>query len=400
MKVTEVLVPVVAIFVMFSGGACARSQTYDFITIAGNAGYGSSDGTNSAVRFGGNPAFSLYGPQGIAVDGGGNLYVADSGNNTIRKLMPVGTNWVSSTIGGLAGSQGGTDATNNDSRFAYAKGVAVDSGGKVYVADSGNNTIRKLSKVGTNWVSSTIAGLTGTPGSADGTNSLARFNLRRSVAVDGAGNVYVADTDNLTIRKLKQVGTNWVSSTIAGLAGSQGSADGTNSDSRFYSPRAVALDSSGNVYVADNFTIRKLMPVGTDWVSSTIGGLAGSPGSDDGAAGAARFFNPVGVAVDRSGNVYVADNGNNTIRQGVPQAVELSILQAILHNNLITLTWSATPGLAYQLQYSYSSDLTSANWNSFGNTITATNATMSASDALASDKQRFYRVVLLAQPAN
>src|SRR6266704_3269586 len=155
----------------------------------------------------------------------------------------------------------------------------------------------------------TLAGAA-TIGSADGTGSAARFANPYGVATDSSGNVYVADTDNHTIRKITPAG---VVTTLAGLAGSQGSADGTGSAARFYFPKSVATDSSGNVYVADywNYTIRKITPEG---VVTTLAGLAESGGSADGTGSAARFRQPSGVATDSSGNVYVGDSQNNMIR--------------------------------------------------------------------------------------
>jgi hypothetical protein len=308
MKSRNCTIFVVALFALVATAnqSQAQSQRYSWITIAGVAPSG-ADGTNSAARF--------NQPSGVAVDSGGNVYVADQWNHTIRKVIPVGTNWVSSTIAGLAGNPGSADGTNSDARFYYPVGVTVDSRSKVYVVDLNNSTIRKLTPVGTNWASSTIAGLAGNPGSADGTNSDARFNEPTFVAVDNGDNLYVAELGNSTIRKLTLVGTNWVSSTIAGLAGSSGSADGTNSDTRFNHPFGVAVDSGGDLYVADtgNNTIRKLAQEGTNWVSSTIAGLAGSSGSADGTNSDARFDVPIGAAVDGGGNIYVVD-GNSTIR--------------------------------------------------------------------------------------
>src|SRR5207237_1018476 len=133
-------------------------------------------------------------------------------------------------------------------------GVAADGSGNVYVADTDNSTIRKITSAG---VVSTLAGTAGSAGSADGTGSAARFNYPQGVAVDGSGNVYVADTDNNTIRKITSAG---VVSTLAGTAGSTGGVDGTGSAAQFYSPYGVAVDGSGNVYVADTYSyaIRKI----------------------------------------------------------------------------------------------------------------------------------------------
>jgi outer membrane protein assembly factor BamB len=285
----------------------AATAEYTFLTLAGLAANpGSADGTGSAARF--NAPFS------VAVDSAGNLYVADLGNHTIRKVTPAG---VVTTLAGLAGRQGSADGMGSAARFACPSGVAVDSAGNVYVADRDNHTIRKVTAAG---VVTTLAGLAGSSGTADGTGSAARFYLPSGVAVDSAGNVYVGDTPNCTIRKVTPAGA---VTTLAGLAGTgsnSGSTDGQGSAARFYEPRGVAVDSAGNVYVADsrNDTIRKVTPTG---VVTTLAGLAGSLGSADGTGGAARFSRPFGVAVDSAGNVYVADTDNATIRKVTPTGV-------------------------------------------------------------------------------
>ena len=216
MKQRNCTLAAVALLTVALTGTDARGQStyttpYTFTTLAGNNGYGSADGTNSAARF--------AHPEGAAVDTNGNVYVADTVNHTIREMTPVGTNWVVTTLAGLAGSPGSADGTGSAARFNNPGGVAVDSAGNLYVADAGNNTIRKVTPVGTNWVVTTLAGLAGSPGSADGTDSAAQFNQPYGVAVDSAGNVYVADTCNDTIRKVTLVGTNWVVTTLAGLGG-------------------------------------------------------------------------------------------------------------------------------------------------------------------------------------
>jgi len=168
------------------------------------------DGTGAAARF--------YEPGGVAVDRAGNIYVTDMRNHTIRKVTTAG---VVTTLAGTAGLVGSTDGTGTAARVYEPKDVAIDSAGNVYVADFGNHTIRKVTTAG---VVTTLAGTAGLAGSADGTGAAARFNLPRGVAVDGASNVYVADTYNHTIRKVTAAG---VVTTLAGTADMAGSAEGT-----------------------------------------------------------------------------------------------------------------------------------------------------------------------------
>ena len=283
-------------------------------TVAGTPGVpGSADGTNGGAQF--------NGPVGLAVDRAGNLYVADYFNSTIRKATPSGTNWVVSTLAGLAGSSGSVDGTNSSARFSKPIGVAADSAGNLYV--TGNETVRKVTPDG---VVTTIAGLAGSWGSADGIGSSARFDGPGGVALDSAGNLYLADSYNHAIRKLTPAGTNWSVSTIAGLAGVLGSADGTGSAARFNYPGCVAVDGAGFLYVTDtgNYTIRKLTQVGTNWAVVTIGGLAGASGTADGIGSAARFNTAAFIAVDNAGELYLSDAvwgsslGNNRITKGTP----------------------------------------------------------------------------------
>jgi len=273
-------------------------------TLAGTAGAsGSADGTGPEAR--------LNSPNGVATDVSGNVYVADYGNNTIRKITPAG---VVTTLAGTAGMRGSNDGTGAESRFSNPDGVATDASGNVYVADSSNNTIRKITPAG---VVTTLAGTAGTRGSNDGTGAAASFNGSRGVATDASGNVYVADSFNSAIRKITPAG---VVTTLAGTPGVEGSVDGTGAAARFSGPRGVTLDASGNIYVADrtNQTIRKITPAG---VVTTLAGTAGSLGIDDGTGAAARFTFPYGLATDAGGNVYVTDSLNYTIRKVTPAGV-------------------------------------------------------------------------------
>ena len=264
------------------------------------------------------------------------------------------------TLAGKAGNSGSTDGTNGAARFHYPCGVAVDNVGNLYVADGGNNTIREVTPVGTSWVVTTLAGKAGVTGSADGTNSAARFDTPAAVAVDTNGNLYVADWNNDTIRKVTPVGTNWVVTTLAGKAAVTGSADGTNSAARFDEPDDVAVDSAGNLYVGDsvNNTTRKVTPVGTNWVVTTLAGKAGVTGSADGTGEAALFSFGDGaggcVAVDSAGNLYVTDFSNDTIRKGMPaSSVPPPMLQPpSLSAGLFGFGITGLPGLAVNIESS------------------------------------------------
>jgi hypothetical protein len=295
--------PAIACGILLACVTAARSQSLAINTLAGYAGQGNADGGGSYARF--------SNPCGAAVDGTGNVYVADTDNHTIRQITAGG---LASTLAGLAGVNGSADGTGSSSRFNQPQGVAVDSVGNVFVADTGNHTIRKITPVGTNWVVSTLAGLAGASGSANGKGTNAQFYEPEGVAVDSGGNVYVADTWNHTIRKITPAG---VVSTLAGSAGNYGSTDATGSSAQFYQPQGVAVDGGGNVYVGDtgNHTIRKVTPGG---VVTTLAGLAGNYGSTDGTGTNARFYQPAGVAVDGAGNVYVADYFNSAIRKITP----------------------------------------------------------------------------------
>ncbi len=265
-------------------------------TLAGST-RGSVDGTGTAALF--------NSPQGITVDGSGNLYVADSGNNRIRKITPAGV------VTTLAGSRYGfADGTGTTARFDSPRAVAVDDSGNLYVADTNNNRIRKITPAG---VVTTLAGDTwGHVGSVDGTGSDALFNSPQGITVDGGGNVYVADTSNHKIRKITPAG---VVTTLAGRV--PGFADGTGTAAEFYRPLGMSVDDGGNLYVADgNNRIRKITPAG---VVTTLAGS--TQGSIDGTGTDAKFYSPAGITVDGGGNVYVADTFNDSIRKITPVGV-------------------------------------------------------------------------------
>src|SRR5262245_2413127 len=256
--------------------AQATYTPYIFTTFAGGGGYKSPDTPGNAVR--------LNIPTDLAVDSAGNIVVMDTFNYAIRKVTPAGE---VTTLAGWPGTSGSANGTGSVARFFNPYKLALDNAGNVYVCED-SQTIRKVTPEG---IVTTIAGRTDVAGSTDGIGSVARFNLPTGAAIDSAGNIYVCDAGNHTIRKLTPIGSEWMVTTIAGTAGGVGSVDGTNRAARFNFPQGLGLDAAGNLYVADsdNFTVRKVTPVGTNWVVTTLAGRAGNRGNVDGTNSAARF---------------------------------------------------------------------------------------------------------------
>jgi sugar lactone lactonase YvrE len=308
-KQFRVTVGLQALPVVSTIGAVARltvgnappAPTASLALLAGQIGASGAtlDGTAGLARF--------DTPIGIATDGAGNLYVADYGGSVIRKVTAAG---VVTTLAGAPRANGIVDGTGPAARFSSPRGVAATPGGTVYVADTFNNTIRQITPAG---VVTTLAGSAiAPPGALNGTGSTARFNGPEGVAVDAAGNVYVADSGNHLIRKITPGG---VVTTPAGFPGVPGSADGLAGTARFNTPLGIAVDGNGDLFVADglNSTIRAVTPAG---VVTTLAGTAGSAGSVDGVGSAARFGNRLqGLSIDAAGNLYVADRSNSTVRK-------------------------------------------------------------------------------------
>lgn len=249
-------------------------------------------------------------PRGVTVDPSGNIYVSESG--AIRRLTSVG---VTTTLAG-DGSFGTADGTGAAARFNNARGMVVDSAGTfLYVCDASNHSIRRIN-LSTAAVT-TFAGLNGTSGTTDGTGTAARFNTPTCITRDSSNNLYVADTGNHTIRKITPAG---VVTTIAGLAGSTGSTDGTGTAARFNNPRGITIvDYWKWIFVTDagNHVIRKIDYSGANVQVTTLAGTAGSTGSLDGLGAAARFNNPTGIAYTNDNYLWVADLGNHLIRRVV-----------------------------------------------------------------------------------
>ena len=269
-------------------------------TFAGAAGQaGTTDGVGALARF--------MMTQDAAVDAAGNVYVTDANAQTIRKITASGA---VSTLAGLAMMSGSLDGIGSSARFRMPWSVAVDASGNLYVADSLNHAVRKVTPVG---AVTTFAGSLGTAAMKNGTATEARFDTPFGITLDRSGNLFVADGENHAIRK---IAPNGMVTTLAGSPGNPGAADGVGADARFNYPFAVSADATGNLFVADyaNQTVRKITP---DGVVSTIGGAAETGGFEEGKGSIARFSEPSDVAVDGTGQLFVADLSNNRIRKGV-----------------------------------------------------------------------------------
>jgi len=264
----------------------------DVTTFAGNGIAGTKDGAGDTAQF--------NTPVGVATDAAGNVYVADRGNHQIRKITPAG---IVTTLAG-SGQVGNAEGPGLSAQFSSPSGVAVDAAGNVYVADMGNNKIRKITPAG---LVNTYAG-NGNPGFGEGPPAFAQFSAPVGVAFNpSSGILYVADKGNNRIRKI----TNGVTGTLAGT-GVTGNADGAPGVATFDAPAGVAVDAFGAIYITDhNNRVRKATAAGI--VSAYAGG--GTTGILDGEASVATFISPIGMVVDPSGNVFVADAQNERIRE-------------------------------------------------------------------------------------
>ena len=245
----------------------------------------------------------FYRPCGVALDSIGNVYIADSGNRAIRKMTPNG---VVSTLAGKAGvGSAYVDGNGTDARFMGPSQLVVDSAGNLFITDSW--AIRKLDPAGN---VTTFAGSSNASGTVDANGTSARFSGPAGIAIDSSDNLYVSEFAH-TVRKITPSGD---VTTLAGTPGSMGHADGPGKSALFYYPRGLAVDASGNVFVTSMLTstIRKITPAGD---VSTIGGIPRTEGSADGPLGVSTFNLPEALTVDATGNVYVLDTGNSLIRK-------------------------------------------------------------------------------------
>jgi sugar lactone lactonase YvrE len=293
MKKTLVYLCIAGMFVT----ACQHSSSLVVSTYAGNGSIGAKDGAANEASF--------SNLMGLAIDSANNIYVADSRNNLIRKVSADGT---VSTLAG-SGKVGSADGKGNAASFFFPTAIAVGTNGMVYVADTHNSLIRKITPDGT---VTTIAGRI-MPVPHGATQASVQFDNPAGIAVDKAGNVYVSDWAKDMIRKISPDGK---IVTVAGT-GKSGSNDGVGSSASFFLPAGIAIDGKGDLFVADSYNnrVRKISP---DGMVSTL--ITGKPVPHEGPAkrDTSMLSHPYGITLDNAGNLYVADVGNSKIRKITP----------------------------------------------------------------------------------
>ncbi len=276
--------------------------TYTITTVAGNGTSGfSGDGSTATSAM-------LAGSFGVALDSSGNLYIADQFNNRVRKVTPDGT--ISTFAGKGTAAYSGDKGSATSAELNNPQGVAVDSSGNVYIADTANHVVRKV----TGGTITTVAGINIPGYGGDGAGATGALLANpTALAIDSSGNLYIADTSNNVIRKVTSSGG---ISTVAGVGrASSGGDGGPANQAGLNNPEGVAVDAAGNIYIADTLNRRIRKVTAADGTIKTIAGTGILGFSGDGAAATlAAISNPDGVAVDGAGNVFIADSFNNRIR--------------------------------------------------------------------------------------
>ncbi len=358
------------VFIADSANHCLRQLTPagNVTTFAGRPGdFGSDDGGTGFARF--------DTPSALAVARDGTLFISDTGNNTIRRRDPNGT---VTTFAGFAGTPGSTNGVGSVARFNAPLGLALAGNSDLFVADSGNHAIRRITSDGN---VTTFAGGLEQWGAADGKGEQARFNGPVGLVFDKVGNLLVADSFNHAIRKIAPDGT---VTTLAGRLGEDGFADGRAADARFGAPAELAFDPNGNLFITDGWydTLRKITPDGT---VSTVAGLVGNEGSADGSYGGARFFNPYGLVATPTGSLIVSDTYNELIREVI---TPFTLSAKRTANSPTVIRWESIAGRTYRVLVR---DSLSAPWQPLGTDLKAIGATAESTDS-ATIAMRFYQV--------
>jgi sugar lactone lactonase YvrE len=359
------------IFIADSANHCLRRLATDgtVSTLAGKPNQPGSDSTH------------FDSPTALAVAKDGTLFVADTGNHAIRRVSPSGT---VTTLAGKPGEAGATNGVGVNARFNSPLGLALARDGTLIVADAGNHALRRVTTDGT---VTTLAGELESWGMIDGPPAVARFNGPVGLAFDHTGNLFVADSANHAIRRLAPDGT---VTTFAGKLGEDGCVDGAPATARFSKPAGLSFDAHGRLYVVDSFNhvLRRVTLGGT---VSTVAGLAGVEGSADGTGGLGRFFNPYGLVVTAAGSLIVSDTYNQLIREVL---VPFTLTVRPVPNSRPVIGWESVAGRFYRV---LASDQMDAPWQTVRDRVGAASNWSETvdSDLAAGQHTRFYQVVEL-----
>lgn len=350
-----------------------NGKTGNISTLAGNDGLAGFTKDGIAANTAG-----LSSPSGVWVDGSGNVYIADTQDNAVRKVTAA--TGIITTVAGVPGAPGyGGDGFGAlSASMLRPSSVVVDSAGNIYIADSGNNVIRKV--IAATGVITTYAGDYATPGYTGDGGAATRVGVGLSdpvaIAMDAAGNLYIADTNNNAVRKV--TASTGIITTIAGQGPTSAGYSGDGGPAVFAHlshPKGVTVDASGNVYIADTFNQRIRMVTPNGIISTVVGTgvltLTSSAGTnnlgDGGLATAATLNYPAGLSIDSSGNIYIADTDNDIVREYAPPSAATGTLPTINSGGVISASsfgaFSAiAPGSWIEI---YGSNLASgtANWN-------------------------------------
>jgi sugar lactone lactonase YvrE len=296
---------------------------------------------NGAPTFsgdGGSATLAALNPAGVAVDSSGNLFIADNLNNRIRKVTPAGI--ITTVAGNGSRDFSGDGGAATSASLGSPNGVVVDRSGNLYISDNLNNRIRKVTPAG---IITTVAGNGSSGWTGDGGPApSASISSPSGIAVDQSGNLYIADLGNLRVRKVTSTG---IITTIAGNGTFGFSGDGGPATlAALRSPKGVAVDAGGNLFIVDtgNNRIREVTPAG---IITTVAGNGSATFSGDGGPATMTAVNPAGVAVDAGGNLFIADSGNNRIRK----VTSAGIISTVAGDGSLAFRGDGGPALSAEL---------------------------------------------------
>lgn len=356
------------------------ATTLAVTTFAGTGALGREDGNRLSATF--------NGPENMVFDASGNLFIADKFNNSIRKI-DMTTGIVSTFAGSLIGNLGNVNGTVNNATFYYPSGLVFDASGNLFVTEEYGHTIRKITPSA---VVTTFAGsITGASGSNNGTGTSARFSYPWDITIDASDNLFVTEWGNKIVRKITPAA---VVTTFAGSAGNSDVTDGTGLAARFVNPLGITTSPTGDMYVTDGNRIRKITSGAV--VTTYAGNSFDASGSNDGPASTAKFYNGRGLISDSAGNLYISDQNNNEIRKispTIPLALNWISINGSLNNmQQSQINWQVNENNVAEFQIEKSKDGTNFTYIGTINSIGIGMHSYVYTDAATNKELAYYRI--------